>query len=214
MYSRQCKTSIPLLEAGLDDRVKVLTATYTGLLENTYPPSKGAFKGNVVGFIEPIVKFLAQNNLPMLANIYPYFGYLCDPNKNLQYALFIAQKTVVTDENNGLQYSNLFDAMLDAHYAAQARVVGENVETVVSESGWPSDGGQEATIDNAGTYYKNLIEHVRGTTGTPAKQGISIKMYLFAMFDENQEGGDETEKHFGIFSPDQQLKYDGLSMMG
>ncbi|KAF5823836.1 putative glucan endo-1,3-beta-D-glucosidase [Helianthus annuus] len=196
--------------AGLDDRIKVSTATYTGLLENTSPPSHSAFRGNVQGFIGPIVKFLVENNLPMLANIYPYFGYLGDPNKNLQYALFTAQGTVVPDDN-GLQYSNLFDAMLDAHYAAQARVGGENVEIVVSESGWPSEGGEEATPDNAGTYYKNLVEHVRGATGTPAKQGISIETYLFAMFDENLKGGAETEKHFGIFSLSQQLKYDGLT---
>ncbi|KAI3826104.1 hypothetical protein L1987_00147 [Smallanthus sonchifolius] len=103
-----------LRAASLDNRIKVSTATYTGLLRNTYPPSDSAFK--VQEFIEPIVRFLAQNNLPMLANIYPYFGYLDDPNKNLPYALFTAPGTVVTDPNNGLQYSNLFDAMLDAHY--------------------------------------------------------------------------------------------------
>ncbi|XP_076909950.1 glucan endo-1,3-beta-glucosidase-like [Bidens hawaiensis] len=200
-----------IVAAGLDNRIKVSTATYTGLLETAYPPSSGAFKSNVQGFIEPVIKFLAQNNLPMLANIYPYFGYLGDPNKNLQYALFTAQGPVVTDDNNGVQYSNLFDAMLDAHYAAQARVAGENVEIVVSESGWPSDGGQEATVENAGTFYKNLIEHVRGVSGTPTKQGVSRETYLFAMFDENQKGGQETEKHFGIFYPNQQPKYDGLS---
>ncbi|KAI7746429.1 hypothetical protein M8C21_005874 [Ambrosia artemisiifolia] len=198
-----------LKDVGLDGQIKVSTATYTGLLDNTSPPSGSVFKGNVQGFIEPIVKFLAENKLPMLANIYPYFGYLGDPNKNLQYALFTAQGTVVND--GSVQYSNLFDAMLDAHYVAQARVGGENVEIVVSESGWPSEGGEGATVDNAGTYYKNLIEHLKGTTGTPTKQGIRIETYLFAMFDENKKGPEETEKHFGIFSPDQQLKYDGLS---
>nr|GEV28504.1 glucan endo-1,3-beta-glucosidase-like [Tanacetum cinerariifolium] len=169
-----------LRAAGLDNRIKVSTATYTGLLANTFPPSNGAFDNNVRGFIEPIIRFLAQNNLPMLANIYPYFGYLGDPNKNLPYALFTAPGTVVTDSNNGLQYSNLFSAMLDAHYAAQARLGGENVEIVVSESGWPSAGGDGATLGNAGTYYRNLIAHVKGA---------------------------ETEKHFGVFSPNQQPKY-------
>ncbi|GKB47697.1 glucan endo-1,3-beta-glucosidase-like protein, partial [Tanacetum coccineum] len=176
-----------LRAAGLDNRIKVSTATYTGLLVNTFPPSNGAFDNNVRGFIEPIIRFLAQNNLPMLANIYPYFGYLGDPNKNLPYALFTAQGTVVTDSNNGLQYSNLFSAMLDAHYAAQARVGGENVEIVVSESGWPSAGDNGATLGNAGTYYRNLIAHVKGTKGTPRKPGRSIETYLFAMFERNKK---------------------------
>ncbi|PWA41540.1 Glycoside hydrolase, catalytic domain-containing protein [Artemisia annua] len=156
--------------------------------------------------IKPIIRFLAQNNLPMLANIYPYFGYLGDPNSNLQYALFTAQGTVVNDVN-GRQYSNLFSAMLDAHYAAQARLGGENVKIVVSESGWPSAGGRAATIENAGTYYRNLIAHIKGRKGTPQKPGRCIETYLFAMFDENNKQGAETEKHFGVFSPNQQPKY-------
>ncbi|KAI3677221.1 hypothetical protein L1987_86844 [Smallanthus sonchifolius] len=193
--------------AGLGNQIKVSTATYTGLLGSSSPPSNGAFRDNVQGFIEPIITFLAQNNLPMLANIYPYFG---NPSSNLPYALFTATQPVVND--NGRQYSNLFDAMLDAHYAAQARLGGANVEIVVSESGWASaEGGPVATVENAGTYYRNLISHVRGSTGTPLKPGRSIETYLFAMFDENRKDGNPEEKHFGIFTPDQQPKYGQLS---
>ncbi|KAL8242202.1 hypothetical protein R6Q59_012504 [Mikania micrantha] len=193
--------------AGLGDQIKVSTATYTGLLENSSPPSNGVFHDNVRGFIEPIIGFLVQNNLPMLANIYPYFG---NPGSNLPYALFNAPGPVVTD-SNGLQYSNLFDAMLDAHYAAQARLGGADVEIVVSESGWASaEGGPVATVENAGTYYRNLISHVKGTNGTPLKPGRPIETYLFEMFDENQKGGNPEEKHFGLFSPDQQPKYGQL----
>ncbi|MFS7909007.1 putative glucan endo-1,3-beta-D-glucosidase [Helianthus anomalus] len=170
-----------LRDVGLDNQIKVSTATYTGLLRDTYPPSKGAFKDN--GFSEPIVKFLVENNLSMLANIYPYFGYLGDPNKNLPYALFTAQECACW---------------------------WGDVEIVVSESGWPSDKGREATVGNAGTYYRNLINHVRRTAGTPLKRGRSIETYLFAMFDENNKDGEATEKHFGVFSPNKDSKY-GLS---
>ncbi|KAK9068407.1 hypothetical protein SSX86_012520 [Deinandra increscens subsp. villosa] len=191
--------------AGLGNRIKVSTATYSGLLGTSYPPSHGAFRDNVRGFIEPIVRFLAQNNQPMLANIYPYFS---DPGRNLPYALFTAPGTVVNDDN-GRKYSNLFDAILDAHYAAQARFGGANVEIVVSETGWPSSGGPVATTQNARTYTRNLIAHVRG--GTPMKPGRPIETYLFAMFDENKKGGNEEEKHFGLFFPNQQPKYGQLS---
>ncbi|KAL4561261.1 hypothetical protein LXL04_033425 [Taraxacum kok-saghyz] len=194
-----------IVEANLASQIKVSTATYSGLLGKSYPPSDGAFNANVNGFIEPIIKFLAQNNLLMLANIYPYFAYRDNPvDVDRGYALFQPAQTV---NDNGRVYSNLFDAMFDAHYAAQARLGGQDLEIVVSESGWPSDGHRFATPDNAGTYYQNLIAHVKSGRGTPARPGRSIETYLFAMFDENEKPGEETEKHFGLFTPGQVSKY-------
>ncbi|KAI3683292.1 hypothetical protein L1987_83795 [Smallanthus sonchifolius] len=180
-------------------------AAYTGLLSVSYPPRDGAFANNVQGFIEPIIKFLVENNSPMLANIYPYFAYAGTPNLDLSYALFTAPGTVVND--NGRQYSNLFYAMFDAHYAAQSRLGGADLEIVVSESGWPSAGNKGATVENAGTYYTNLIVHMKRASGTPARPGRCIETYLFAMFDENRKEGLESEKHFGLFYPNQQPKY-------
>ncbi|GJZ11705.1 glucan endo-1,3-beta-glucosidase-like protein [Tanacetum coccineum] len=173
-------------------QIKVSTATYTGLLKISSPPSDGAFKDNVVGYITPIIQFLAENNSPMLANIYPYFAYIGPPKlDDISFALF-------TKPDNGEQYKNLFDAMYDAHLAAQSRLGGANVPIVVSESGWPSAGDDgAATMENAGTYYRNLIAHVKRR---------SIETYLFAMFDEDLKDGNESEKHFGVFGRDQSNK--------
>uniref|UniRef100_A0A251TH58 Putative glycoside hydrolase family 17 n=1 Tax=Helianthus annuus TaxID=4232 RepID=A0A251TH58_HELAN len=140
-----------LQAVGLDEDIKVLIATYTGLLKKSYPPSEAS--------------------------------------------------------NQGRPYFNLFDAMYDAYFAAQSHLGGSNVEIVVSESGWPSTEGDVATTENAGTYYRNLISHVKSSSGTPARPGRSIETYLFAMFDENMKPGKETEKHFGVFFPDQRPKY-------
>ncbi|GKG29574.1 glycoside hydrolase, catalytic domain-containing protein [Tanacetum coccineum] len=90
----------------------------------------------------------------MLANIYPYFAYIRTPSIELSYALF-------TKPDTGDQYKNLFDAMYDAHLAAQSRLGGANVPIVVSESGWPSAGDKGATMENAGTYYRNLFKYVK-----------------------------------------------------
>ncbi|XP_060168928.1 glucan endo-1,3-beta-glucosidase, acidic-like [Lycium barbarum] len=187
----------------LQDQVKVTTSIETGMLTSTYPPSHSVFRNDAISFIKPIIEFLKQNQSPLLANIYPYYGYKANPDRiPLPYALFTQQKP----DPSG--YQNLFDAMLDAVYYAVEKAGGDNIEIVVAESGWPSDGGGVGvSMDNAATYYRNLISHVKSTSGTIHKPGKAIETYLFAMFDENVKIGGETEKHFGVFYPDKTQKY-------
>ncbi|XP_006365201.1 glucan endo-1,3-beta-glucosidase, acidic isoform PR-N-like [Solanum tuberosum] len=187
----------------LNDRVKISTAIEMGLLANTYPPSQSTFRGDVTSFIKPIIEFLKQNNAPLLANIYPYFAYIGDPEHvSLSYAIF------AQPEPDSSGYTNLFDAMLDSIYYAIGKVIGENkVEIVVSESGWPSEGGFGGSMGIATIYYRNLIGHAKSKAGTIHKPGKPIETYLFAMFDENLKIGAETERHFGVFHPDKTQKY-------
>ncbi|XP_049386048.1 glucan endo-1,3-beta-glucosidase A-like [Solanum stenotomum] len=180
-----------LTSAGLQDQIKVSTATYSALLTSTYPPSASIFCEEYKSFIIPIIEFLARSNLPLFANIYPYFGHIDNTNDvPLSYALFNEQGT------NSAGYQNLFDALLDSMYFATEKLGGQNIEIIVSKSGWPSEGHPAATMENAQAFYTNLINHVKGGTRTPKKPGSTIETYLFAMFEENQKDGKTSEKHF------------------
>ncbi|XP_071929318.1 glucan endo-1,3-beta-glucosidase-like isoform X1 [Coffea arabica] len=196
-----------LASAGLQNQIKVSTSISAGLLSVSYPPSQGLFSNEAKPFIKPIIDLLVRNNAPLLVNVYPYFSYIGDPvDISLDYALFTSRGIVVQDGSFG--YQNIFDAILDAHYAALEKEGGSSVNIVVSETGWPSDGNPPAaSFANAGTYYWNVISHVKSGKGTPRRPGRGIETYLFAMFDENQKPGAQTERHFGLFFPDQQPKY-------
>ncbi|CAL1410224.1 unnamed protein product [Linum trigynum] len=196
-----------LNDVGLGDRVKASTAFKFDVMGNAFPPSDGSFNQQYRSLLDSILPFLRNNNSPMMLNLYPFFSYRDNPGNNpgqirLDYATFTGPPGLVSDPP--LSYSNLFDAMLDATYSALEKKEMGSLNIVVSETGWSSAGGGDATtVDNARAYNYNLVQHVK--VGTPKRTG-PIETYIFAMFDEGDKEP-ELEKHFGLFSPDRQPKY-------
>lgn len=166
----------------------------------SYPPSQGAFSDIAAYTMAPIIDFLKTKQSPLLINVYPYFAY-ADNMKSipLDYALFTSERIVAQD--GPLGYTNLFDAIVDSMYSALERVGGINVKIVVSETGWPSNGGSAATLQNAKLYNNNLVRHVTSKQGTPKRPQIEIEAYLFAMFNENGKPAG-VEQNFGLYQPD------------
>ncbi|XP_074323078.1 glucan endo-1,3-beta-glucosidase-like [Apium graveolens] len=77
----------------------------------------------------------------------------------LRYTYFRSPSVFVKDGQLG--YKNTFDAMVDAVYSALEKADASSLDVVVSETGWPTAGGPQATTYNARLYNNNLISEVR-----------------------------------------------------
>ena len=194
-----------LQNLGLDKRVTVTTAHSLTILGNSYPPSSGTFRQDLLEFLGPILNFHAQIKSPFLINAYPYFAYKDNPNEvPLDYVLFQPNQGM-TDPNTNLHYDNMLYAQIDAVYAAIKALGHTDIEVRISETGWPSKGDPSeagATPENAGLYNGNLLKRIEQKQGTPAKPSVPVDIYVFALFNENMKHGPASERNYGLYYPD------------
>ncbi|OIV93318.1 hypothetical protein TanjilG_23090 [Lupinus angustifolius] len=190
--------------------VQVSTPHSLGILSASEPPSSGQFRrGYDKTIFVPILDFLRRTKSPFLVNPYPFFGI--DPTRpeSLNYALFKPNDGVF-DKVSGFNYTNMFDAQMDAVYSAMEKVGYEDVELVVAETGWPSAGDPNqsgASLENAVSYNGNLIKHVNSGKGTPLMPNRTFQTYIFSLFNENLKPT-RSEQNYGLFKPDLLPVYD------
>jgi hypothetical protein len=205
-----------LREFGLERRVFVSTAHSFAVLGESFPPSAGAFRPAIAqAYMRPVLGFLASTAAPFLVNVYPFLAFKASASGSgsgisLDYALFRANPGIV-DPGSGLRYLSLFDAQLDAVHSAIAGLGFPNVSVVVSETGWPSAGDADeagAGLANAQAYHANLALRVASLRGTPLRPSAPLRVYLFALFNEDRKPGPASERHYGLFNPDCTPAYD------
>ncbi|KAK7263407.1 hypothetical protein RJT34_30996 [Clitoria ternatea] len=194
-----------LVNLGLDQQVTITTAHSFNILSNSYPPSSGAFREDLLQYIQPLLDFHAQINSPFLINAYPFFAYKDNPDEvSLNYVLFQPNPGLV-DPNTNLQYDNMLYAQIDAVYAAIKATGHTDIEVRISETGWPSKGDPEevgATPQNAALYNGNLLKRIEEKQCTPAKPSVPVDIYVFALFNEDLKPGPASERNYGLYYPD------------
>ncbi|KAL1567585.1 glucan endo-1,3-beta-D-glucosidase-like [Salvia divinorum] len=196
----------------LDDVIKVSSPFALSALQNSYPASAGSFRHDLVEpVIKPILEFLKKTGSPLMINVYPFFAYESNADViPLDYALFRRNAGVV-DAGNGLKYFSLFDAQIDAVFAAMSALKYDDVPIVVTETGWPSKGDSNelgASIANAAAFNGNLVRRILSGGGTPLRPKANLTVFLFALFNEDKKFGPTSERNFGLFYPDGRKVYD------
>ncbi|XP_074326512.1 glucan endo-1,3-beta-glucosidase-like [Apium graveolens] len=201
-----------LLKLGLAADIKISSPLAFSALENTFPSSSAKFRSDLIKpVIEPMLEFLHQTRSYLMINFYPFFAY--EANKDtisLDYALLRPNKGV-KDPGNGIVYTSLFEAQLDAVFAALDALNFQDIRVVVSETGWPSVGGEKefgAGVANAALYNGNLVRRVLTGGGTHLRPNQTLNVFLFALFNEDQKNGPISERNYGLFYPNMQRVYD------
>nr|GMD60115.1 glucan endo-1,3-beta-glucosidase 4 [Ipomoea batatas] len=180
-----------LVAANLNDRVKVSTPQSMDIIAKAFPPSTAAFNSSWNSTVFQILQFLKSTNSYYMLNAYPYYEYVqSDGIFQIDYALFQPLSPVkqVVDPNTLFHYNSMFDAMVDATYNAITAFNFSDIPVVVTETGWPWFGGTkepDATLENAETFIKNLVQRVSNDSGPPSQPGIPINTYIYELFNED-----------------------------
>ncbi|PSS06114.1 Glucan endo-1,3-beta-glucosidase [Actinidia chinensis var. chinensis] len=200
-----------LVKFNLDKSIKISSPIALSALAVSYPSSAGSFKPELIEpVIKPMLSFLKQTGSYLMVNAYPFFAYTGNTAEiSLDYALF-RDKQGVVDSGNGLRYYSLFDAQIDAVFAAMNALQFDDVKMVITETGWPSKGDENeagASGDNAASYNGNLVRRVLTGGGSPLRPNEPLNVFLFALFNENQKPGPTSERNYGLFYPNEEKVY-------
>ncbi|URE42931.1 homogentisate 1,2-dioxygenase [Musa troglodytarum] len=172
----------------LANDIEVSTPHSVAVFVNSFPPSSCTFREDVLVYMRPILDFFSRIGSPFYINAYPFLAYKSDPDHiDINYALF-RSNAGIHDAKAGLHYDNMFDAQIDAAYAALEAAGYGKMEVRVSETGWASDGDENeagATVQNARTYNFNLRKRLFKKKGTPRRPKM----------------------HYGLFKADGSISY-------
>ncbi|KAJ4951256.1 hypothetical protein NE237_028088 [Protea cynaroides] len=198
-----------LNEAGVGNTIKATVPmnadVYYSPASNPVP-SAGTFRDDISGQMTEIVQFLNQSNAPFTVNIYPFLSLYANPYFPLDFAFFDGTSNPTND--NGVSYTNVFDANFDTLVSALRKIGYGNLPIFVGEVGWPTDGDKNANVAYAQRFYNGLLKKLAANQGTPLRPGY-LEVYLFGLIDEDAKSvaPGNFERHWGIFRYDGQPKF-------
>ncbi|KAI3994333.1 hypothetical protein MKX01_012590 [Papaver californicum] len=107
-------------------------------------------------------------------------------------------------------YKNLFDVSHDTLVTSLSQLGFPDMDIVIGQIGWPTDGAINSTSSTAETFMKGLITHLQSKSGTPLRpKKPPTETYIFSLLDEDQRSitNGNFKRHYGVFTFDGQAKY-------
>lgn len=100
---------------------------------------------------------MRSSGAPFLINIYPFLTRVQNRSAvPLDNCLFTAGTNHWVQDGN-YTYKNIFDGMIDALHIALGKIGYGDFEIAIGESGWPTAGGEDATISNAAIFLRERV---------------------------------------------------------
>lgn len=161
-------------------------------------PSDGTFRPDISSLMVDMVKFLEENNAPFVVNIYPFLSL--HGNRHFPFDYAFCDNNSQTIQDKQYSYTNVFDANYDTLVWALKKAQVPDLDIIVGEVGWPTDGDIYGNITLAKRFYDGFLKKIASKTGTPLRKG-DIHFYLFGLFDEDMKSVAPGffERHWGIF---------------
>ncbi|XP_059274678.1 glucan endo-1,3-beta-glucosidase 8-like isoform X1 [Lycium ferocissimum] len=187
--------------------LKVTTPHFTDVLIKVNKPSEGDFREDIKDEMIEFLDYINKTGGPFVINVFPIYtiyryGFDAD------FAFFDNKsKFKIIDGNN--TYNNVFTFIYDTLVCALTKVGYGDMEIIIGQIGWPTDGYIGANVENAERFYRGLLKYIARKEGTPLRPNRDISMYLQSLTDENKnelEYG-PYQRHWGIYKLDGQPKY-------
>ncbi|GFP90916.1 glucan endo-1 3-beta-glucosidase 8 [Phtheirospermum japonicum] len=202
------KVQNALNKAGYGDVKATLTHAPQVLTDNLTRPSEAEFKTGLMDDMNRVLNILKTNNSPFLIQIFPALFVLrnnMDPTfafpDNNNPASFVK-------DVNGAVYTNAFDFMYDSFVWALEKAGAGDLELVVDQVCWPTDGFPGGNSSAAERFFRALLPRVASNQGTPKRPGRPIDIYVHSLSDETRMPLSEPwGRHWGIYRSNGEPKY-------
>ncbi|XP_031113590.1 glucan endo-1,3-beta-glucosidase 9 [Ipomoea triloba] len=198
-----------LVKANLEKEIKVvIPCSFDAFLSETGMPSRGHFRADINKTMIQVLKFLSQRQSPLFVTISPFQSYRQNKNISLDFALF--KETARPHNYSRKTYKNSFDLSCDTLVSALSSAGFPQMDIVVGQIGWPTDGAANATSSNAEVFLKGLMERLHSKSGTSSKATkLPLETYILSLLDEDKRSvaSGSFERHWGVFTFDGQAKY-------
>nr|XP_009781694.1 PREDICTED: glucan endo-1,3-beta-glucosidase 8-like isoform X3 [Nicotiana sylvestris]XP_016492388.1 PREDICTED: glucan endo-1,3-beta-glucosidase 8-like isoform X3 [Nicotiana tabacum] len=111
---------------------------------------------------------------------------------------------------NGITELRIFQPSLNVLDAfADTNIGYGDMEIVIGQIGWPTDGYEGASEENAERFHRGFLKYLGRKEGTPLRPNKDINVFLLSLTDENMVNTDigNYQRHWGIYKLDGEPKY-------